>query len=180
MKLTRGPGILWERLTRQGVRATTLWAADHAVRIATGAPLRSVSQISPNLHIGGQFRRRGLQRLTSRGITAVVNMRIEFDDGQAGIAPSRYLYLPTEDDQAPTLEQLRVGAEFMKEEIAGGGSVYVHCGSGVGRAPTMAAAYLIACGATPEQAWTHIRGARPFIRPTPVQVEQIMRFADGR
>ena len=102
--LLKGIHILWSRLTRQGLRVTALWAADHAVRIVTGAPIRSVSQITPHLHVGGQYRRRGWPILVSRGITAVVNMRIEFDDNDAGLAPERYLYLPTVNDEAPTLE----------------------------------------------------------------------------
>jgi protein tyrosine phosphatase (PTP) superfamily phosphohydrolase (DUF442 family) len=177
MNPLKGLRILWQRLTRQGVVVTGCWAADHAVRIVAGAPIRRVSQISPQLHVGGQYRRRGWPRLQARGITAVVNMRIEFDDNDAGIAPPRYLYLPVVDDQAPTVEQLRTGADFVAEEIARGGAVYVHCGSGIGRAATMAAAYLIDTGLNADEAWARIRAARPFIRPTPPQLEQIERFA---
>jgi protein-tyrosine phosphatase len=108
----------------------------------------------------------------------VVNLRIEFDDADAGIAPERYLYLPTEDDHAPTLEALSRGVAFIMEEIKSGGAVYVHCGSGIGRAATMAAAYLIDSGLTPDEAWAGVREARPFIRPTPPQLQQIERYAD--
>jgi len=125
----------------------------------------------------GQYRRRGWSRLAARGITAVVNLRIEFDDNDAGIAPPRYLYLPAVDDEPPTLAQLREGVAFIAEEVARGGGVYVHCGAGVGRAATMAAAYLVGTGLTPEQAWARIREVRPFIRPKPVQVAQVERFA---
>jgi dipeptidyl aminopeptidase/acylaminoacyl peptidase len=115
--------------------------------------------------------------MAARGITAVVNMRLEFDDSEAGIAPPQYLYLPVADDHAPSLEQLRAGTEFIGDEVAKGGSVYVHCGSGVGRAATMAAAYLISTGLTKDEAWAKIRTVRPFIRPTAVQLEQIEHFA---
>jgi len=176
-KALKGLRILWDRLTRQGVRVTGLWAADHAVRIVTGAPIRRVSQVTPQLHVGGQYRRRGWRRLAARGVTAVVNTRIEFDDNDAGIAPPRYLYLPTVDDHPPTVEQLQEGAAFIAEEIAQGGGVYVHCGAGVGRAATTAAAYLVSTGLTPEQAWARIRQVRPFVRPKRVQVAQVERFA---
>jgi predicted protein tyrosine phosphatase len=181
-KLIKNAGILWARFTRQGVRVSALWATDHAVRILTGAPIRGVSQVTPQLHVGGQYRRRGWPRLAARGITAVVNLRTEFDDAAAGIlpasiAPERYLYLPAVDDTPPTLEQLRQGAAFIAEEIARGGGVYVHCGAGVGRAPTMAAAYLVSTGMTPDEAWACIRAVRPFIRIKPEQVAQIARFA---
>ena len=177
MKLLRGLGILRRRLAEQGFRVTVWWAADHAVRIITGAPLRRVSQITPQLHVGGQIRRRGWSSMEARGITAVVNMRVEFDDQDVGIAPPRYLHLRVVDDQAPTLEQLAVGAAFMADELASRGAVYVHCGSGIGRAATMAAAYLISMGRTEQDAWSLIRATRPFIRPTPPQLEQIQRFA---
>jgi len=174
-----GMGILWARLVEHGFWPTTLWAADHAVRIVTGANIRAVSQITDQLHVGGQYRRRGWRRLAARGITAVVNLRIEFDDAAAGIAPARYLYLPTVDNYPPTLAHLRQGAAFMAEEIERGGGVFVHCGSGVGRAPAMAAAYLVSAGKTPEEAWKMIREKRPFVRPGPEQVAQVERFAAG-
>jgi predicted protein tyrosine phosphatase len=176
-KLVKNAGIMWSRFTKQGVRTSALWAADHAVRILTGAPIRRVSQITPQLHVGGQYRRRGWRRLAARGITAVVNLRTEFDDAAAGVAPERYLYLPTVDDTPPALEQLRQGADFIAQEIARGGAVYVHCGAGVGRAPTTAAAYLVSTGMTPDEAWTRIRSVRPFIRIKPEQAAQIERFA---
>ena len=150
-------GILWDRLTQQGLRVTAMWAADHIVRMVTGAPIRSVSQITPQFYVGGQYRQRGWSRLAARGITAVVNLRIEFDDAAAGIAPSRYLYLPTVDDEPPTLEQLHEGNAFIAAEIAQGGGVYIHCGAGIGRAAAMAAAYFVSTGLTPDQAWARIR-----------------------
>ena len=176
-KLVKNAGILWLRFTKQGLRVSMLWAADHAVRILTGAPIRSVSQITPQLHVGGQYRQRGWPELAKRGITAVVNLRTEFDDAAAGIAPQRYLYLPAVDDTPPTLEQLRQGADFIADEIGRGGGVYIHCGAGVGRAPTMAAAYLVSTGLTPDEAWARIRAVRPFIRIKPEQAVQIERFA---
>lgn len=170
--------ILWERLTEQGVRVTALWAADHLVRIVTGAPIQDASQVTPSLHVGGQYHQRGWRRLRERGITSVVNMRTEFDDEAAGIAPPRYLHLPTVNDRPPSIEHLDVGVAFMQSEISNGGGVYVHCGAGVGRAPAMAAAYLVSTGLTAREAWEKIREARPFVRPKPSQVAQIQRFAE--
>lgn len=172
-KVRKNLGILWSRLYRQGVRTTALWAADHLVRVFTGAPIRRLSEIAPGLHVGGQYRRRGWARLRERGITAVVNLRIEFDDNDAGIAPERYLYLPTVDDEPPTLEHLREGVSFIAEEIERGGGVYIHCGAGVGRAPTMAVAYLASTGLAPSEAWEKVRAVRPFIRPKAGQIERV-------
>jgi len=177
-KTTKGLTILWQRLTKQGFWITALWAADHAVRISTGAPLRRLSQITPHLHVGGQYRQRGRHALTQRGITAVVDMRVEFDDRLAGIAPETYLYLPVIDDGAPSLQQLSAGVEFVTDVISNGGAVYIHCGAGVGRAPTLAAAYLVSTGVTSSQALAMIQAKRPFIRPKPAQIAQLERFAE--
>ena len=181
MKLIRlmgkGLRILWGRLTEQGPVVTAQWIGDHAIRFITGAPTRRLSQITPQLHVGGQYRRRGWPKLAARGITAVINMRTEFDDAAAGIAPERYLHLPTTDDYPPSLEQLAEGAAFVAEEIAHGGAVYIHCAAGVGRAPTMAAAYLVTTGLTAEEAWARVRQGRPFVRPMAGQVAQMERFA---
>lgn len=179
MKLRKGLAILWQRLTKQGFRTTAWWAADHLVRIVSGAPIRRVSEIIPGLYLGGQYRRHGWRRLRGWGITAVVNLRVEWDDHALGIAPDRYLYLPTVDDAAPSLVQLQQGSQFIAAELERGGAVYVHCGSGIGRAATMVAAYLVAAGRSPEQAWAEIRQVRPFIRPAAVQVEQLKVYARG-
>lgn len=180
MNLRKGLGILWQRLSKQGPRTTAWWAADHTVRVVRGAPIRRVSEIVPGLHLGGQHRHYGLPQLRARGITAVVNLRIEWDDLALGLAPDRYLYLPTVDDAAPSLEHLRQGAEFIAEELERGGGVYVHCGSGIGRAATLVAAYLVSTGQSPEEAWAEIRRVRPFVRPSAVQLEQLEAFARGQ
>jgi predicted protein tyrosine phosphatase len=177
-KIAKGLGILRYRLLTQGLRVTLLWALDHAVRAVRGANIRRLCQITPELFVGGQYRRRGWPVMAGWGITAVVNMRVEFDDQAAGIAPPRYLHLPVEDDAAPTVEQLEAGVRFIADAVAEGGKVYVHCGAGVGRAATMAAAYLVSTGLTPAQAWERLRAVRPFIKPTPVQLAQLERFAE--
>ncbi len=176
-RILKGLRIVCSRLLDQGLWVTVLWAADHVVRMVTGAPIRRLSEVAPNLHVGGQYRRRGWSRLAQRGITAVVNLRTEFDDNHAGIAPPRYLHLPTVDDTPPALEDLHTGVTFIREEIARGGGVYIHCGAGVGRAPALAAAYLVSTGLAPEEAWARIRAVRPFVRPRPAQIQQIERFA---
>ena len=179
-KLIRGLQILDRRLGDQGLSTTGWWALDHVARLLTGTNIRRVSQITPHLYVGGQHRAHGLARMRRRGITAAVNLRDEFDDEAAGLAFPHYLYLPTPDDGAPTLEHLRLGAEFIAAQIADGGVVVVHCGSGIGRAATMAAAYFVNQGMSPDQAWDRIRQNRPFIRPTPPQIEQLARFAQDR
>ncbi len=170
--------IVYRRFVEQGLKPTGMWLKDKISRRLQGFSPPEISEIAPGLFVGGQHSRRGVQGMTDAGIRAVVNMRDELDDATAGTAPEAYLWLPTIDDAAPTVEDLERGCAFIEEQIEAGSGVYVHCASGVGRAPTMAAAYLISLGMSAEEAWKTIRKGRPFIRPTPPQIAAISAFAE--
>jgi len=172
--------ILLREVKRKGVWVASQYTADHLVRLTLGAPPENYSRITTQVHVGGQFTAGGWRRLQMRGVTAVVNLREEFDDAEAGIAPPHYLYLPTIDDTPPTIAQLSQGVRFMHSEITNGGQVYVHCMLGVGRSATMVAAYLVATGMTPPAAWKAIRRRRPFIQPTIGQEARLAEFAAQR
>ncbi len=169
--------IVYRRLREHGLRTTWLWINDKIVRRTRGFSVPSVSRVAPHLYVGGQHRRRGLAAMRGLGITAVVNMREEADDDARGVKLDAYLWLPTPDDAAPTADDLARGVAFIEEQLGDQHGVYIHCASGVGRAPTMAAAYFVHRGATPGAAWEIIRRGRPFIRPTPPQIAAIVAFA---
>jgi len=168
--------IIYRRLLEHGVRATFLWVQDKIMRRIRGFSPPHISRVQPNLYVGGQHKRHGLAQMRALGITAVVNMREESDDAQRGLALDHYLWLSTTDDTSPTPEDLKRGAKFIGQQIAAGRGVYVHCAAGVGRAPLMAAAYLVSTGMSAAQAWDTIRQARPFIRPTPPQITALDAF----
>ncbi|MBN1876177.1 MAG: dual specificity protein phosphatase family protein [Anaerolineae bacterium] len=171
--------IIYRRLVEHGVKATAQWLQDKILRRVLGVSPFSTSKIAPYLYVGGQHYRRGLARMGAEGITAVVNMREESDDARRGIALTHYLWLPTTDDRPPSLKELERGSAFIAEQIAAQRGVYIHCAAGVGRAPTMAAAYLVTTGMSSEKAWATIRRGRPFIRPTTPQIEVIERFSES-
>ncbi|GAB4532109.1 MAG: hypothetical protein Kow0063_12220 [Anaerolineae bacterium] len=173
----KGLAIVAWRLSHHGLRVTFTWAWTRLYLYLLKRPVLRYCPVTPQLYVGGQINARGWAWLAAQGLTADLNMRSEFDDAAHGIAPQSYLWLPTDDDHAPGLEQLHRGVAFMHQVIEGGGRVYVHCASGVGRAPTMAAAYLVSTGLSPDQAWALIRAARPFIKPTPSQVAVVEQFA---
>jgi len=168
--------IVYRRLVEHGFRTTWLWAWDKVVRRTQGFSVPAISQVAPNLYVGGQHRQRGLSRMRKLGISAVVNVREESDDGARGLGLDHYLWVETADDAPPSLKELEDGAHFIEQQISKGHGVYIHCAAGVGRAPTAAAAYLISQGATATTAWETIRAGRPFIRPTPPQIEAIAAF----
>jgi protein-tyrosine phosphatase len=175
-KVVKGIDILLARLQEQGVPAVRLWLRDHLLRVVHGVSPSDTSHIAQGLYVGGQHYRRGLPRLADSGITASLSLRQTVDDAGRGVALERHLWLPTVDDSPPTLEQLAQATMFIHDARQEGRAVYVHCASGVGRAPTTAAAYLVSLGLTPPDAWRLIRRARPFVRPKAAQIEQVERF----
>jgi len=99
------------------------------------------------------------------------------DDVALGIGGERHLHLPTPDNTPVSLEDLDAAADFIAEEVANGGKVYIHCGVGVGRAPSAAAAYFIKHqGMSARDAIQHIRMVRPFVHLTGRQGKQLFVY----
>lgn len=165
--------ILIYRLREQGLRVTLVWMYARGIPKLTGVPILRFSQVTPQIFVGAQYRESGKRLLEKAGITADVNLRVEFDDAEHGLALEHYCYLPTVDDTPPSIDQLLQGITFIREAISAGEKVYIHCAGGVGRAPTLAAAYLISTGLDREDAIQMIRKVRPFIRIMPGQYEQL-------
>lgn len=137
------------------------------------------TRVLPNLYVGPQINRRGWLGLKQRhNITSVVNLRVESDDRERGIAPEHYLWLPTIDHTSPTVEQLHRAAEFIKDRVDAGEGVYIHCAAGVGRAPLTAAAYLVLEGYKVDDAIELIRTRRPFISQSPNQRARLIQYAE--
>ncbi|MBC8100280.1 MAG: hypothetical protein H7Y11_12610, partial [Armatimonadetes bacterium] len=57
------------------------------VRSIRGAPPPWFIQVTPQLWVSGQYAGHGWSHLKRRGVTAVVNMRDEYDDQQTGVVP---------------------------------------------------------------------------------------------
>ena len=165
-------------LASTGPRAILLRFIDQAYRKIGGAPLWTLSQVTPQLFLGGQHYRRGWRVMQARGITAIVNLReAKFSDAAKGIGGERHLHLATVDNTPPTVADLMRGAALIGDEIQRGGKVYIHCGVGVGRAPTMTAAFLMTTGLSAEEALQQIKKARPFIHLTDEQRDALDEFA---
>lgn len=175
-KFSKGVGILIKRIRTQGLRTTGVWLLGRGIPALTRIPILKYSRVTTHLYVGSQFSQAGLAHLQKAGISAVVNMRSEKDDRIYDLSGFAYCHIPVVDDTAPAMDQLDQGCSFIEDEIRQGGIVYIHCGAGVGRAPTMAAAYLIRQGQSLEQALEMIRQVRPFIMPTPVQLLRLAEF----
>lgn len=185
--IRKGARIIVRRLRAQGFRTTALWAYARGVPYITGVPILRYSRVTPALYVGPQHRANGKRALAQAGIAYILNMRSEFDDAVHGLtltpdtppdgsptdARASYCHLPTPDDEAPSMAHLAQGIAFIESAIGSGGKVYIHCSAGVGRAPTMAAAYLIRRGYGADAALDLIRSARPFITITPPQMRRL-------
>jgi uncharacterized protein (TIGR01244 family) len=93
--------------------------------------------------------RAGYESLARAGVTTVVDLRAEDDaaelDDAARAAGLTVVHLPVRDGQLPSADQI---TRF--EQIVSGspGTVFLHCGAGVGRTGAMAAAHLVGNGDT--------------------------------
>lgn len=169
--------ILFRRLREQGPATTIKWLYAVGLPLITRRLSLRYSRVTAQLYIGVQVRPLGLRALEAEGIATSLNLREEHDDRDFGVALKKHRYVPIADNTAPSLDNLDEGVAFIRDAINSGEKVYVHCGSGVGRAPTMAAAYLISEGSTVEEAVATITAARPFIRILPEQYARLEEYA---
>ncbi|MFE0137858.1 dual specificity protein phosphatase family protein [Streptomyces sp. NPDC059037] len=167
-----------------GILALSYWA-----RNATAAPASTVT--APGIHHfrpvdgegllwrGAAPSPDGYRRLAQLDFATVVDLRAEDLSAAQLAAPRRagldVVRLPIRDGQTPTPVQVR---RFLDVVRTAHGPVFVHCGAGVGRTGTMAAAYLVRTGEGSSQA-----AVRRNLAVGPPSVEQIyyaLRLRDDR
>lgn len=169
-------GQFRRQLGSAGPRELWAWAYGHGVPTVFGIPLIRYHSITEQVYLGPQHGKFAHRRLANVGIAASLNMRTGYSDVENGIGFGEYLQLPTTDGEAPTTEQLREGCEFVRRIVRRGESVYIHCQTGLGRGPTMAAAFLIGEGESMEDAIAAIKHVRPFTDLQPSQLAALRRF----
>lgn len=126
------------------------------------------TQVTPVLWLGGApSRNDDLEALVKLGITAVVDVRAERDAPEAfyaehGIAFRRYR---VPDTSVPGPEILSDAVGWMRDQVAEGHTVLVHCAKGRGRSATVLAAYLMATeGWTFDQVDALLRAKRSLVK----------------
>jgi len=120
-----------------------------------------ITALTDSVYIGGELTPERVAFLRQVGVRAMVSLQAEKLDSMSGL--DAHLWLPSLDGRPPSVSQLVLGARFVAGQVAGGKPVYIHCHAGVGRAPTMGAAYLVLIGATPSDALAQVQATRPWI-----------------
>lgn len=136
------------------------------------------SDVTPQLAVGGAFRKRQIKRLRQRGVTAVVDCRLEARDDPEALARADidFLHVPTPDRYGFTYQQMSEGVEWVLDHVAGGGRAFLHCEHGVGRGPLMACAVLVGQGYGAPQALRIVRSKRWQALPNDRQLEALLQF----
>jgi hypothetical protein len=136
------------------------------------------SDVTPQLAVGGAFRTRQIKHLTQRGVTAVVDCRLEAQDDPQALAQAgiQFLHLPTLDRHGFTHAQMREGVDWVLDHISNGGRAFMHCEHGVGRGPLMACAVLVAQGYSAPEALRIVRSARWQALPNDRQLAVLLDF----
>jgi atypical dual specificity phosphatase len=115
--------------------------------------------------------------LEQEGIRILVSLTENPPDSE--VLASRAIdqeHIPVQDYTPPTLEQMIEFVTVVKDSVVAGKSVGVHCTAGLGRSGTMAAAYLVADGASADEAIATVRQLRPGSIETPAQEDAVRRF----
>jgi protein-tyrosine phosphatase len=133
------------------------------------------NKIEENVYLGCRLNRSDQHEIAKLGIKSVLDVTCEFSETPA-MRKLSYRCIPILDTHAPSLEQLRSGAEWIREESVKG-PVYVHCALGHGRSATFVAAYLLLFGKvrTAQEAIDKIKTLRPGVG---LHSEQIARLEE--
>jgi protein tyrosine phosphatase (PTP) superfamily phosphohydrolase (DUF442 family) len=127
--------------------ALAQWRSPAPPTPVTVVGVGNVAMVDAKVWRGGRPGVDGHRSLAAGGVTTVVDLRAEDDAGADDVAIAalglQVVHLPIRDGQVPSAAQV---AEFLGIVAAARGTVFVHCGAGVGRTGSMAAAYLIQTG----------------------------------
>lgn len=115
------------------------------------------------------------EKLKQEGIDADISLEEDRVDAPFGV--NFYVWIPVQNQTAPTYDQLTFGVSTLEKLVAMKKKIYVHCQNGHGRAPTLVAAYLIKSGKTVEEATNLIKNKRSSIHLEEIQIQALHNFA---
>jgi predicted protein tyrosine phosphatase len=142
-----------------------------------------LSWVSPQLAVGGRFEMdEAEQLLRSHDIARVVDLRSECCDDEEVLRTHgvTLLSLPTEDCCAVSQKMLDEGVRWVREQLARGHRVYLHCEHGIGRSVLLCLCVLVTLGFDPVDALAHVKRARRKASPSPDQLEAFRTWVARR
>ncbi len=92
----------------------------------------------------------------------------------ASAPPARSVWRPIPDMHVPTVEGADALVAELTRRLDDGGGLLVHCGAGMGRAGTVAAAVLVSMGLTPDAATAVVAESRPMAGPQTDTQERLL------
>jgi protein tyrosine phosphatase (PTP) superfamily phosphohydrolase (DUF442 family) len=135
------------------------------------APVRDFDWLTDQLAVGGRLADDSAADLAAQGIGAVVDLRDEECDDEEALARAGidFLHLPTPDLEPASPEALERGVAFVRERIARGEKVLIHCQHGIGRSALLALCVMVELGFEPLEAIRHAKQRRERVSPSPSQ-----------
>lgn len=120
-----------------------------------------------------------LEALKTKGIKAIVSL-LEDESSVENYNTNGFesLWLPVVDNEAPNVEQVEKLVEFIDEQNKKENLVAIHCKGGRGRTGTMIASYLIAKGASYDEAMNIIEENQPNAIKKDFQLNFLKEFAN--
>src|ERR1035437_2779480 len=130
-----------------------------------------MTQVWERLYVGSLADAEELADDNPDGITTVISL------SEVAVQTRReevnYVHLPIEDDVPVPVRQFYGVMDAIRKNIRWG-TLLLHCGMGVSRAPSLAAAYMAAVGYKGiDAALKEIRKVRPFIHPSSTLVNSL-------
>lgn len=154
-----------------------------------------MSLVAPSLYVGDESAAANWPLLRAAGVTHILNCTpapsvLEGSSGMelggmadeegVRLAPLRFCQLGLLDsisDLPRMQDALHVGVGFIREAIANGGVVLVHCHRGISRSATLAIAYLVQhTHQTAETVFEHMRTRRRVIDPNLTYWTQLIEW----
>ncbi len=114
------------------------------------------------------------KELLKKGVRADISLEEDKIDAPKGV--DYFLWLPTENHQAPTQDKLTLGVQVLSFLIDRKIKVYIHCKNGHGRAAVLFSAYLIKNGMSIDKAVEYLKAKRPTVHLNGVQMEALKAF----
>ncbi|XP_076058459.1 dual specificity protein phosphatase 19-like [Oratosquilla oratoria] len=173
---TPNGNIVVEEQMSDGMRLVQSIKEQHPGFVVDTKPDLRYSHILPKLILSSQDVAHDLDLLTRIKVTHILNVA----SGVLNLFEGWFTYKTVEVYDTPECRISNVFEEcinFIHEAILGGGCILVHCNAGVSRAASIVIAYLMKFyGMKYEEAFSHVKNKRGFIRPNIGFIAQLKEY----